>query len=112
MATEAIWQTGSANEARDRDAPLSEAPLEQRSIESLLRGLVERVEEEERRYSEALDELHVWLGQLSHTTATASTDSSPEEAETLARLHEVPVEQIAETTSRNARAFYRLEESP
>jgi localization factor PodJL len=87
MATQATWQTGSANKAGDRDAPLSEAPLEQRSIEGLLRGLVERVEEEERRYSEALDELHAWLGQLSHTTGTASTDGSPEEAETLARLH-------------------------
>jgi localization factor PodJL len=60
----------------------------------LLRGLVERVEEEERRYSEALDELHTWLGQLSHTTGTASTDSSPEEVETLARLH-TEVSQLA-----------------
>ena len=31
--------------------------------------------------------------------------------ETLATLHDVPVETVAEHTTRNARAFYRLDEA-
>ena len=42
--------------------------MDQQSVESLLRRLVERVEESERRYSEALDDLHARLDQLSQTT--------------------------------------------
>jgi len=54
MVSEASWQTGAAG-----------SPMDQQSIESLLRRLVQRVEESERRYSEALDELHARLDQLS-----------------------------------------------
>ena len=38
------------------DTPLGE-PMDQRTVESLLRRLVDRVEETERRYGQALDEL-------------------------------------------------------
>jgi localization factor PodJL len=61
--------------------------MDQQSVESLLRRLVERVEESERRYSEALDELHARLDQLSQTTDAARTDSS-DDAETFGRLHD------------------------
>jgi hypothetical protein len=61
--------------------------MDQQSVESLLRRLVERVEESERRYSEALDDLHARLDQLSQTTGAARAGSS-EDAETFGRLHD------------------------
>ena len=67
--------------------PLAQGPMDQQSVESLLRRLVERVEESERRYGEALDELHARLDQLSYTTDAARATGSPEEAATLDRLH-------------------------
>lgn len=87
MASEATWQTGSANQAGDREASLSEAAMDQRSIESLLRWLVDQIEDSERRYSEALDQLQARLDHLSQTTGAAQVEASVEEAETLARLH-------------------------
>jgi localization factor PodJL len=59
--------------------------MDQQSVESLLRRLVERVEESERRYSEALDELHARLDQLSQTTDAARAS---DDAETFGRLHD------------------------
>ena len=67
--------------------PLAQGPMDQQSVESLLRRLVERVEESERRYGEALDELHARLDQLSYTTDAARATGSPEEAATFDRLH-------------------------
>jgi localization factor PodJL len=61
--------------------------MDQQSVESLLRRLVERVEQSERRYSEALDDLHARLDQLSQTTGAARAGSS-EDAETFGRLHD------------------------
>jgi localization factor PodJL len=81
MASEATWQTGGAQRA-------ASAPMDQRTVESLLRRLVERVEESERRYSEALDELHARLDQLSQTTDAVRATSSPEDSPTLERLHD------------------------
>ncbi len=86
MVSEASWQTGGLGS--HRDAPSSEGPMDQQSVESLLRRLVERVEESERRYSEALDDLHARLDQLSQTTDAARTTGSPEDAETFDRLHD------------------------
>jgi localization factor PodJL len=62
--------------------------MDQRTVESLLRRLVERVEESERRYSEALDELHARLDQLSQTTDAVRAASTSEESATPSRLHE------------------------
>jgi localization factor PodJL len=62
--------------------------MDQQSVESLLRRLVERVEESERRYSEALDDLHARLDQLSQTTDAARATGSPEDTETFDRLHD------------------------
>ena len=61
--------------------------MDQQSVETLLRRLVERVEESERRYSEALDELHARLDQLSQTTDAARAESS-DDAATFGRLHD------------------------
>jgi localization factor PodJL len=85
MASEATWQTGGAH--RTGEAP-ADSPMDQRTVESLLRRLVERVEESERRYSEALDELHARLDQLSQTTDAARATGAPEDSATLDRLHE------------------------
>ena len=62
--------------------------MDQQTVESLLRRLVERVEESERRYGEALEELHARLDQLSQTTDAARAVSAPEDAATLGRLHD------------------------
>ncbi len=61
--------------------------MDQRSVESLLRRLIERVEESERRNGEALVELHARLDQLSQTTDAARATGTPDEAATLDRLH-------------------------
>ncbi|MGH6865173.1 MAG: hypothetical protein ACREDO_03110 [Methyloceanibacter sp.] len=61
--------------------------MDQRTLESLLRRLVERVEDSERGYTEALNELHARLDQLSRSTEagrqTGSTHTS-----TFNRLHD------------------------
>ena len=48
MVSEASWQRSGA--ARQSGAPSAQRPLDQYSIESLLRRLVSRIEENERRY--------------------------------------------------------------
>jgi localization factor PodJL len=85
MASEASWQTSNAGPGHD--AFSADQPMDQRTVESLLRRLVERVEESERRYGEALDELHARLDQLSQTTEAARETSVPEDADTFDRLH-------------------------
>lgn len=85
MASEATWHTGGAQ--RSGEAP-TEGPMDQRTVENLLRRLVERVEESERRYSEALDELHARLDQLSQTTDAARAISTPAESASLDRLQD------------------------
>jgi localization factor PodJL len=75
--------------------------MDQQSIESLLRRLVERVEESERRYSEALDELHARLDQLSQTTDAARVAAYPEDTETFDRLHD-QVSDLARRLEREA----------
>jgi localization factor PodJL len=62
--------------------------MDQLSVESLLRRLVQRVEESERRYSEALDELHARLDQISQTTDAARAAGAPQDIETFGRLHD------------------------
>ncbi len=82
MASEASWQASSAGTRAGDNAPYSD----QDSVEILLRRLIQRVEESERRYDEALDELHVRLDRLSRTPDGPGTPASPEETETLERL--------------------------
>lgn len=85
MASEATWQTGGAYRTGEAS---TDSPMDQRTVESLLRRLVERVEESERRYSEALDELHARLDQLSQTTEAVRATTTPEASATLDRLHD------------------------
>ena len=74
MVSEASWHSGAG---RYGGAPSSEGPMDQQTVESLLRRLVQRVEESERRYSEALDELHARLDQLAQKTDAARTAGCP-----------------------------------
>ncbi|MGZ5915729.1 MAG: peptidoglycan-binding protein [Methyloceanibacter sp.] len=86
MASEASWQTGSAEPAGQGNASPASGPMDQQTVEALLRRLLTRVEESERRYGEALEELHARLDQLSQTTDAARAEDSPDEAATLGRL--------------------------
>jgi localization factor PodJL len=86
MASEASWQTGSAEHAGQGDTSFAGTPGDQQTVEVLLRRLLTRVEESERRYGEALEELHVRLDQLSQTTDAVHAEDSPAEAATLGRL--------------------------
>jgi localization factor PodJL len=99
MASEASWQT--SNAGGGSDAFSADQPMDQRTVESLLRRLVDRVEESERRYGEALDELHARLDQLSQTTEAARDTGAPEDADTFDRLH-----------SQVSRLARRLEQDP
>lgn len=85
MASEASWQSGSAGEGNTTFD--GDQPMDQRTVETLLRRLVERVEASERRYGEALDQLHTRLDRLSETTEAARDIRSPEDADTFDRLH-------------------------
>ena len=82
MAPEVRWQASEPARSSGSDF---RAPRED-SVETLLRGLIRRIEESERRYAEALDELHARLGHVSQTVGVAESLASPEESETLERL--------------------------
>ncbi len=85
MASEATWQTGGGYRNGET---ADDSPMDQRTVESLLRRLVERVEESERRYSDALGDLHARLDQLAQTTDAARAAGAPENSVSLDRLHE------------------------
>jgi localization factor PodJL len=85
MASEASWQTSSASQSSE--ALSADQPMDQRTVASLLRLLVERVEESERHYSEALEDLHVRLDRLSQTTEAAREIGYYGDAQTFDRLH-------------------------
>ncbi len=85
MVSDASWHSGIG---RYGNAPSGEGPMDQQSVESLLRRLVQRVEESERRYSEALEEMHARLDRLAQTTDAARAASAPDHSETFDRLHD------------------------
>ena len=82
MAPEVRWQASSSATSSGSDS----LPSDRESVESLLRKLIKRIEESERRYAEALDELHVRLGQVSYSASVNEALGTPEETETLERL--------------------------
>src|SRR5262245_13632198 len=82
MAPEVRWQASSAATLGGSEA----IPPDRESVETLLRKLIKRIEESERRYEEALDELHARLGQVSYTASVNEALGTPEETETLERL--------------------------
>jgi localization factor PodJL len=85
MVSEASWHSGIG---RYGNAPSGAAPMDQQTVESLLRRLVQRVEESERRYSEALEELHARLDQLAQTTDAARVAGAPDRSAPFDRLHD------------------------
>jgi len=76
MASDPTWKTNTADSGG------------QDSVESLVKHLISRVEDSERRYSEALEDLHSRLDQLSQATREAKSASGTSDNETLDRLHE------------------------
>ncbi|HKA65587.1 MAG TPA: hypothetical protein VKD00_07705 [Methyloceanibacter sp.] len=82
MAPEVRWQASSAASSSGSET----LALDRESVESLLRKLIKRIEESERRYEEALDELHARLGQVSYSASVNEALGTPEETETLERL--------------------------
>jgi localization factor PodJL len=88
MASGASWQSGNAEQARQDHLSLEGRSMGQRTVEALIRRLLERVEESECRYSEAIEELHARLDQLSHSTEVAQATGSPEEIEALNRVRD------------------------
>ncbi len=80
MSSQASWQTGGAGWGEAADDP--------QSLENLLRRLMQQVEETERRYGEALDELQGRLDRLAHKTDAARSTGAPGDAATLDRLHD------------------------
>jgi localization factor PodJL len=82
MAPEVRWQASSAAARSGSDIPASD----QDTVESLLRRLIRRIDESERRYAEALDELQARLGHVSYSAAVTEVIGTPKETETLERL--------------------------
>jgi localization factor PodJL len=82
MAAGVRWQTSGPATRSGNDAPAATDD----SVETLLRRLIRRIEESERRYAEALDELHTRVGHVSQTAGATHAFASPEESETLERL--------------------------
>src|SRR5512147_1201323 len=82
MAPEVRWQASSAATSSGSDS----LPPDRESVESLLRKLIKRIEESERRYAEALDELHARLGHVSYSASVNEALGTPEETEILERL--------------------------
>ena len=74
MVSEVNWQR--RGPARPSGVPPAQRPIEQHSVESLLRSLIERIEDNERRYGRALDDVHARLDRLSHTTEAARASAA------------------------------------
>jgi localization factor PodJL len=85
MSSQESWQTGAS---RHGGAGCGEDFPDQQSVESLLQRLVHQVEETERRYCEALDDLQRRLDHLAHKTDAARTSGASGDAATLDRLHD------------------------
>jgi localization factor PodJL len=93
MASESNWKA-----AEDESAGGEQPP-----VEALIRKLMARVEESERRYSETLEDLHMRLDQLSQATVAAKSASASADSEVLDRLHE-QVSSLAKRLSQGGQA--------
>src|SRR4029453_8682702 len=85
MSSQASWQTGASSE---RGADWGEEFPDQQSVEGLLRRLVQQVEETERRYGEALNDLQGRVGQLGVATGAPRVSGASDDSATLNRLHD------------------------
>jgi hypothetical protein len=86
MASQASWQTGGAGGVGT--AGWGEPSPDRQSIEDQLRRLMQHVEESERRYGEALDDLQARLNHLAHKGDGARNNYAAGDAATLDRLQE------------------------
>lgn len=85
MSSQASWQTGASSfggAGGGEDFP------DQQSVETLLRRLVQQVEDTERRYSDALNDLQGRLDQLALKTGAARASAAADDSATLDRLHD------------------------
>src|SRR5262245_3310013 len=85
MSSQASWQTGTPGPG---GADWDDEFPDQQSVEGLLRRLVQQVEETERRYSDALNDLQGRLDQLSLKTGAARASGASDDSATLDRLHD------------------------
>ena len=85
MSSQASWQTGASSYG---GAGGGEDFPDRQSVEGLLRRLVQQVEETERRYSDALNELQGRLDRLALTTDVARASGASDDSATLDRLHD------------------------
>src|SRR5262245_64429262 len=85
MSSQASWQTGASGQG---GADWGEEFPDQQSVEGLLRRLVQQVEETERRYREALNDLQGRLDQLALTIGAARASGASDDSATLNRLHD------------------------
>jgi len=97
MSSQASWQTSGAG---TRSTGWGDSNTDRQSIDSLLRRLVQQVEETERRYGDALDELQARLDRLAHKTETAKGAS---DTPAFGRLHD-QVSGLAQQFGHNASA--------
>jgi len=95
MSSQASWQTRGAGTG---STGWGDSYTDRQSIDSLLRRLVQQVEETERRYGDALDELQARLDRLAHKTDTAKGASDAPE---FGRLHD-QVSGLAQQLGQNA----------
>jgi localization factor PodJL len=85
MSSQASWQTGASGQG---GADWSEDFPDEQSVEGLLRRLVQQVEDTERRYGEALNDLQGRLDHLALTTGAARASVASNDSATLDRLHD------------------------
>jgi hypothetical protein len=85
MAAEASWQARNY-ERFGRAATSPFARVDQEPVERLLRRLIDRVEQLDRRYGDALEDLQAQIDHYSDAAETLPTSGSPEESDTLDRL--------------------------
>jgi len=100
MSSQPSWQT---SDVGTRSTGWGDSYHDRQSIDSLLRRLVQQVEETERRYGDALDELQGRLDRLAHKTDTARSTSHAGDAPALGRLHD-QVSGLAQQFGSNASA--------
>ena len=85
MSSQASWQTSGAGTG---GTGWGDGFNDRQSIDNLLRRLVQQVEETERRYGEALDELQTRLDRLAHKTDATRGTSGAGDAPAFGRLHD------------------------
>lgn len=109
MTADANWSTGRIGEGADHmvaaasqqasetQGPMSAepGPTDSRQLESLLHTLIERIDDNDRRYGDALEDLHARLDHVSYQASSARNGARPEGGEPLGPV-ETQVAALAE----------------